>query len=55
MTPGTPNGGGANQLAGTFRVNLKDPIGTDGRIALPVGNANDHRLSGVLDIWRIPS
>jgi outer membrane protein assembly factor BamB len=31
------------------------PIVTDGRIALPVGNANDHRLSGVLDIWRIPS
>jgi outer membrane protein assembly factor BamB len=28
------------------------PIVTDGRIALPEGNANDHALSGVLDIWR---
>jgi putative pyrroloquinoline-quinone binding quinoprotein len=31
------------------------PIVTDGRIALPVGNANDHRPSGVLNIWRLPS
>jgi outer membrane protein assembly factor BamB len=31
------------------------PIVTDGRIALPIGNANEHRLSGVLDIWRLPS
>ncbi len=30
------------------------PIVVDGRIALPEGNANDHRTSGVLDIWRIP-
>ena len=30
------------------------PIVVDGRIALPEGNANDHRLSGVLDIWRLP-
>jgi outer membrane protein assembly factor BamB len=28
------------------------PIVTDGRIALPEGNANDHRTTGVLDIWR---
>ena len=28
------------------------PIVTDGRIALPEGDANDHRTSGVLDIWR---
>jgi hypothetical protein len=28
------------------------PIVTDARIALPEGNANDHRTSGVLDIWR---
>jgi outer membrane protein assembly factor BamB len=28
------------------------PIVTDGRIALPVGDANQHRLSGTLDIWR---
>src|SRR5581483_1773244 len=30
------------------------PIVTDGRIALPVGDANRHRLSGTLDIWRAP-
>ena len=30
------------------------PIVVDGRIALPEGNANDHRTSGVLDIWRVP-
>ena len=28
------------------------PIVTDGRVALPEGNANDHATSGVLDIWR---
>jgi hypothetical protein len=28
------------------------PIATDGRVALPEGNANDHATSGVLDIWR---
>jgi outer membrane protein assembly factor BamB len=31
------------------------PIVTDGRIALPVGNANDHSTNGTLDIWRLPS
>ena len=31
------------------------PIVTDGRIALPEGNANDHATSGVLDIWRVKS
>jgi hypothetical protein len=30
------------------------PIVVDGRIALPEGNANQHRDSGVLDIWRLP-
>jgi hypothetical protein len=30
------------------------PIVVDGRIALPEGNANDHRTSGVFDIWRLP-
>jgi hypothetical protein len=29
------------------------PIVTDGRIALPEGNANDHRVSGTLDIYRV--
>ena len=30
------------------------PIVADGRIALPEGDANDRRTSGVLDIWRLP-
>ena len=30
------------------------PIVTDGRVALPEGDANDHATSGVLDIWRLP-
>ena len=30
------------------------PIAIDGRIALPEGDANQHRTSGVLDIWRLP-
>jgi hypothetical protein len=29
------------------------PIVADGRIALPEGNSNAHRTSGVLDIWRV--
>ena len=29
------------------------PIVTDGRIVLPEGNANDHALSGTLDIWHL--
>jgi glucose/arabinose dehydrogenase len=31
------------------------PIVTDGRIALPLGDANSHRTSGTLDIWRVPT
>lgn len=30
------------------------PIVVDGMIALPEGDANDHRTRGVLDIWRLP-
>jgi PQQ-like domain len=30
------------------------PIVTDGRVALPEGDANNHATSGVLDIWRLP-
>jgi putative pyrroloquinoline-quinone binding quinoprotein len=29
------------------------PIVTDGRVALPEGDANDHATSGVFDIWRV--
>ena len=29
------------------------PVVTDGRVALPEGNANDHATSGVLDIWHV--
>jgi outer membrane protein assembly factor BamB len=35
------------------RGHWNSPIVTDGRIALPTGNANNHRLSGTLDIWRV--
>ena len=34
------------------RGHWNSPIVTDGRIALPEGDANDHRSSGVLDIYR---
>jgi outer membrane protein assembly factor BamB len=30
------------------------PVIVDGRIALPEGNANQHKTSGVLNIWRLP-
>jgi outer membrane protein assembly factor BamB len=30
------------------------PIVADGRIALPEGDSNDRRTSGILDIWRVP-
>ena len=30
------------------------PIVTDGRVALPEGDSNNHATSGVLDIWRLP-
>jgi hypothetical protein len=29
------------------------PIVADGRIALPEGNANSHKLTGALEIWRV--
>ena len=29
------------------------PIVTEGRVALPEGDANDHDTSGILDIWRL--
>lgn len=36
------------------RGHWNSPIVVDGRIALPVGNANNHSTSGFLDIWRLP-
>jgi outer membrane protein assembly factor BamB len=30
------------------------PIAVDGRVILPVGNANDHATSGVVDIYHLP-
>ncbi len=41
----------ADLATGTGHWN--SPIATDGRIALPEGNANQHSTSGVLDIWRV--
>jgi hypothetical protein len=59
-----PNGGGLRVYRSDTGAQLADlacggghwnsPIVTDGRIALPEGNANDHAVSGVLDIWRLP-
>jgi hypothetical protein len=48
-TSGTPI---ATLDAGSGHWN--SPIVTDGRVALPEGDANDHATSGVLDIWRLP-
>jgi len=31
------------------------PIVTAGRVVLPVGDANQHRTDGVLDLYRLPS
>ena len=56
-----PNGGlnVRNPVSGKLVARLSaggghwnSPIVTDGRIALPEGNANDHRTSGVLSIYR---
>src|SRR6266511_1168117 len=41
----------ARLLAG--RGHWNSPIVTDGRIALPEGDANDHSVSGVLNIYRL--
>ena len=38
----------------TGQGHWNSPIVVDGRIALPEGNANDHKTSGVLDIYRLP-
>jgi len=56
-----PGGGLRVYVPGTGRLvttlqagsgHWNSPIVVDGRVALSEGNANDHRTSGVLDIWR---
>jgi hypothetical protein len=57
-------GGGVNvyrpasgQLVATLAAgsgHWNSPIATDGFVALPEGDANDHLTAGVLDIWRLP-
>jgi len=56
-----PSGGlrvykpGTGRLVTTLQAgpgHWNSPIVVDGRVALPEGNANDQRTSGVLDIWR---
>jgi outer membrane protein assembly factor BamB len=42
----------ARLAAGTGHWN--SPIVTDGRVALPEGDSNDHAQRGVLDIYRLP-
>jgi len=45
------------KLLASFSVgssHWNSPIVTDGRVAVPEGNANDHRTSGALDIFRLP-
>jgi outer membrane protein assembly factor BamB len=36
------------------RGHWNSPIVTDGLIVLPEGDANDHRTSGVLNVFRLP-
>ncbi|MGD0166443.1 MAG: PQQ-binding-like beta-propeller repeat protein [Gaiellaceae bacterium] len=46
---------GTGKLVTTLKAgpgHWNSPIVVAGRVALPEGNANDHKTSGVLDIWR---
>jgi outer membrane protein assembly factor BamB len=48
---------GSGRLVATLPAapgHWSSPIVTDGRIALPVGSANDHSARGVLSIYRLP-
>jgi outer membrane protein assembly factor BamB len=38
----------------TGPLHWQSPIVADGRVAMPVGNANNHQTSGILDIFRLP-
>ena len=45
------------KLLASFSVggsHWNSPIVTDGRVAVPEGNANDHSKIGALDIFRLP-
>jgi outer membrane protein assembly factor BamB len=47
----------SGKLLASFKVggsHWNSPIATDGRVAVPEGDANDHSTSGALDIFRLP-
>src|SRR5450759_3692499 len=48
----TPATGGLLTTLQAGPGHWNSPIVVDGRVALPEGNSNDHKTSGVLDIWR---
>jgi outer membrane protein assembly factor BamB len=47
-----PATGGRTATLSAGAGHWQSPVVTDGRIALPEGNANDHKLTGVLNIYR---
>jgi hypothetical protein len=49
-----PSSGAVVARLSAGRGHWNSPIVTDGRIALPEGDANDHSVSGVLNIYRAP-
>jgi len=49
-----PGSGRPLATLGAGSGHWNSPVVADGRIALPEGNANDHRTDGVLDIWSLP-
>ncbi|HEX6699776.1 MAG TPA: PQQ-binding-like beta-propeller repeat protein [Gaiellaceae bacterium] len=49
-----PSTGAVVARLGAGPGHWNSPIVTDGRIALPEGDANDHSTSGVLNIYRLP-
>jgi PQQ-like domain len=48
-----PASGALVATLGAGSGHWNSPIVTDGLVALPEGDANDHSTSGVLDIWRV--
>ena len=49
-----PASGRLVAMLGAGSGHWNSPIVTDGRVALPEGDANEHATAGVLDIWRLP-